>query len=237
MAKANTTWKVLPHGPIEKLSDRLWRVEGDLEGVPMKRVMSIARRADGGLVVHNAIALGEAEMAEIDAWGKVAVIIVPNGYHRLDAKVFRDRYPSAQVVCPAGARAKVEQVVPVTGTYDDVAADDVVQLFTFEGTKQREGGMLVHDADGASLVVNDAIFNMPHVRGFTGFILKTVTGSTGGPKISRIARMLMIADKPAFRAHLERLAETPDLRRIIVAHHQTIDDQPAATLREVAATL
>jgi hypothetical protein len=125
----------------------------------------------------------------------------------------------------------------VTATYDDVAADDVVQLFTFEGTKQREGGMLVHDADGASLVVNDAIFNMPHARGFTGFILKTVTGSTGGPKISRVARMLMIADKPAFRAHLERLAETPDLRRIIVAHHQTIDDQPAATLREVASTL
>ena len=47
MAKANTTWKVPQHGPIEKLSDRLWRVEAQLGGMPMKRVMAIARRADG----------------------------------------------------------------------------------------------------------------------------------------------------------------------------------------------
>ena len=73
----------------------------------MKRVMTIARRTDGTLVIHNAIALADAEMAEIDAWGKVATIVVPNGYHRLDAKIFHDRYPGARVVCPAGSRTNV----------------------------------------------------------------------------------------------------------------------------------
>jgi len=49
----NTTspWKVLPHKPIEKLAENLWRVEGDLEGMPLKRVMAIAKRADGSLEV------------------------------------------------------------------------------------------------------------------------------------------------------------------------------------------
>ena len=237
MAKANATWKVLPHAPIEKLSDRLWRVEGDLVGVPMKRVMAVARRDDGSLVIHNGIALEDEAMREIDAWGKVSMIIVPNGYHRMDAKVFHERYPDAKIVCPAGSRKKVEEVVPVTATYDEVAADGAVELATLDGTKQREGLMLVRGADGTSLVLNDAVFNMPHQPGVKGFVLRRLTGSSGGPKVSRIMKMLAIADRAAFRAHLERLAETPGLRRILVAHHQTIDVDPASVLRGVAATL
>jgi len=237
MAKGNTTWKVLPHGPFEKLSDRLWRVEGNLEGIDMKRVMTIARRADDSLVIHNAIALDEAAMAELDSWGKVGVIVVPNGYHRLDARVFHDRYPEARVVCPAGARSKVEQVVPVSGSYEDVPSDGAVELVTLDGTKQREGVMIVRAKEGTSLVINDAVFNMPHVTGLTGFVLRRITGSTGGPRVSRLMRWLAIADKAAFRAHLERLAELPELRRIIVSHHLTIDRDPSATLREVAGRL
>lgn len=32
MAKWNTEWKVGPHGAIEKLSERVWRVEADIAG-------------------------------------------------------------------------------------------------------------------------------------------------------------------------------------------------------------
>ncbi len=235
MAKAHTTWTVLPHGPIEKLSDRLWRIEGKLD--PMRRVMAIAKRADDSLVVHNGIALADREMAEIDAFGKIRTILVPNGYHRLDAKVFAHRYPEARVLCPAGAKNKVEQVVSVTGSYDDFGADAHVELVTLRGTKEREGVMIVKGADGTSLVFNDAIFNMPHVAGFTGFVLRRVTGSTGGPKVSRVMTWLVIADKPAFRAHLEELAKLPGLKRIVVSHHETIIDDPAGTLARAAAAV
>ena len=67
MAKAHDTWKVLPHRPIEVVADNLWRVEGKLETMPLKRVMTIARREDGQLVVHNAMALDPESMARIDA--------------------------------------------------------------------------------------------------------------------------------------------------------------------------
>src|SRR5690349_22929626 len=99
-AKAHTEWTVLPHGPIQRLSERLWRVEGTLPSLPLPRVMTIARRSDGGLVVHNAIAVDDTVRAEIAAWGPIAAIIVPNGYHRLDAPAFHSRYPGARVVCP-----------------------------------------------------------------------------------------------------------------------------------------
>ncbi len=55
--------------------------------------------------------------------------------------------------------------------------------------------------------------------------------------MSRIARWFIAGDKPALRAHLERLAATPELRRIVVSHHEVIDRDPARVLRDVAATL
>lgn len=236
-AKAYTRWTVLPHGPIQRLSERLWRVEGSLPSMPLARVMAIARRGDGGLVVHNALAVEDAVLAEVAAWGPIATIIVPNAYHRLDAKVFHDRYPGARVVCPRGARAGVEQVVPVTGSYEDEPPDPAVALETLDGTAGNEGVMLVRDRDGVSLVFNDILFNMPHRPGIQGFVLRWITASSGGPRVSRIARWFLAKDKPALRAHLERLADTPGLRRIVVSHHEVIDRDPARVLRDVAGTL
>jgi hypothetical protein len=235
--KAHTEWTVLPHGPIERLSERLWRLEGSLPGMPLRRVMAVARRSDGGLVVHNPIAVEPPVIAELEAWGPIAAIIVPNGYHRLDARVFHDRYPGARVECPSGARAKVEQVVPVTGGYEDEPGDAAVALQTLDGTAAGEGVMIVRDGDGASLVFNDLVFNMPHLPGATGFVLRWITGSSGGPRVSRIGRWFLIKDKSALRAHLERLAATPGLRRIVVSHHEVIERDPARVLRDVAATL
>jgi hypothetical protein len=65
--------------------------------------------------------------------------------------------------------------------------------------------------------------------------LRRITWSTGDPRVSRIMRLFMISDKAAFRAHLERLAALPDLRRIVVSHHLVIERDPAGTLRAVAA--
>ncbi len=237
MAKANDSWKVLPHRRIEKLSSNLWRVEGDLEGMPLKRVMAIARRADGKLLIHNAIALSDEAMKEIEGWGEVGFIVVPNGFHRLDARVFHDRYPGARVLCPSGARKKVEEVVPVSGTYEDHPPDGVVSLETLEGTGAQEGVLIVRAEDGASIVLNDCIFNMPDAPGFTGFVLKHLTASTGGPRVSRVSRFFLVKDKSAFRAHLERLGALPGLTRVLVSHHETIDREPGKVLSQVAASL
>jgi hypothetical protein len=237
MAKANRTWKVLPHRPLEELADNLWRVEGDLENMPLKRVMTLAKRADGSVVVHNAVPLDDASMKRIDAWGPVKAIIVPNGYHRLDAPVFKERYPEARVYCPSGARKAVEQVVPVDGTYEDFPADGAVSFVTLDGLGAQEAAMVVRSGSQVTLVFTDAVFNMPHLGGFTGFVFKHITKSTGGPRVTRIAKLFVVKDKAAFRAHLERLAETPGLARVIVGHGAMVSDDPAGMLRTAAATI
>jgi len=237
MAKADSEWRVLRHGPIEKRDDNLWSVTGSLPGMSLKRVMTVVRLDNGRLVIHSAVALDDDAMAEIEAWGRPGFLLVPNAYHRLDAPAYAERYPDLKVLCPRGSRKKIEAVVRVDGDYDVFPEDSMVELRYLDGLREVEGVMIVRSDGGSTLVFNDAVFNMPHGEGIPGFIFRHLTASTGGPRVTRLFRMLAVKDKAAFKADLERLADTPDLKRIIVSHHRTIVDEPAAVLRRVAASL
>jgi hypothetical protein len=235
MAKAFDTWNVLPHGPVTELAENLRAVEGALPGMPLKRRMSVVLLADGRLVIHNPVALEEVEMAKLEAWGKPAYLVVPNGYHRLDSANFKRRYPDAKVVCPRGARQKVEEVVPVDLTYDEVPADDAGSFEHLDGVNEREGVLSVRSSDGVTLIFNDVLFNIPSLPGFSGFVMKLI-GSTGGPRVTLVGRLLVVKDKAALRAHLERLA-VPAVRRLIPGHGDLIEERAPEVLREVAGGL
>jgi hypothetical protein len=220
MPKVKSEWKVLAHGPIERLSSNLWWVQGTLPGMSLKRTMTIARLADGRLVIHNGIALEDAAMREIEAWGTPAFLLVPNGYHRLDAPAYKKRYPSLRVLAPRGSRARVAEVVAVDGTYEDFPAEDAVHLETLHGVKEKEGAMVVRSSDGVTIVLNDAVFNMDRKRDPLGFLFTTLLGSAPGPRVSRMAKLALINDKPALKQDLARFAELPDVQRLIVAHEK-----------------
>lgn len=237
MVKVNRTWRVLDHGPIERLENNLWMVTGSVPGMDLKRVMTVIRLDDGRLVIHSAIAVDDGAVAEIEAWGRPAVLLVPNGYHRLDAPAYLDRYPDLEVRCPKGARPKVEAVVRVDGDYDGFDGGPTVRLEHLDGVRKAEGVVTVRSDDRATVILNDAVFNSPHGSGLLGFILRYIMGSTGGPRVTRLFRVLAVKDRDALRRQLERLADTPALKRIIVSHHIPITDEPAATLRRVAAAL
>lgn len=227
MPKANLDWTVLDHGPIQRLSDNLWWVDGALPRMSLKRVMVIVRLSDGRLVIHNCIALPEPQMQEIERWGTPAFLIVPNGSHRLDAPAYKARYPQLRVLAPRGSRAKVEEVLPVDGTYEDFPADPNVRFETLHGVGEAEGAMIVKSSDGTSVVLNDAMFNMDRKRDPLGFFFTTVLGSAPGPRVSRLAKLVYVKDKRALRDDFARYAELPDLTRVIVAHEK-VASGPAA---------
>lgn len=227
MPKAYDTWTVLPHRSIEKLEPNLWRVEGDLPKGNGHRVMTLVKLDSGGLLVHNAVALEAELMKEIEAFGAPEILVVPNGFHRLDAKVFKERYPTVKVLCPAGARKKVAQVVAVDGTFDDGPRDGSARLFHLDGAKQHEGVLEVKSPSGITLVFNDAVNNLKKIGGMFGVMLSP----TGRPAVPRIFRWFFVKDRAAFIAGIEKLASTPDLKRVIVSHGAMMTDQPAADLR------
>jgi hypothetical protein len=232
MTKPFETWTVVPHRPLEKLESNLWRVEGDLPGGNGSRVMTIVKLASGGLVIHNGIALEDAQMKEIEAFGKPEILVVPSGYHRLDSKVFKKRYPDVKVVAPGGAKSKVEQVVKVDGAYDG-KIDDTVTLRHLNGLKDAEGIVEIKHDGKTTLVFNDCVNNLPKLSGLFGFLLSP----TGMPAVPRITRWFMMKDGKAFRADLEKLGETPGLARVIVSHGKPMTDDPGGILKTAAARL
>jgi hypothetical protein len=236
MAKAFSEWKVLPHGPIEKLAENLWWVQGSLPGMSLKRVMVIARMNDGRLVVHNGIALEEAAMKEIEAFGKPAFLVVPNGGHRLDAPAYKKRYPELKVVTPKGSRERVEQVLAVDLTFEEFPSDETVRFETLRGVAEAEGAMIVKSSDGTTVVLNDAMFNMDKKRDPLGWFFTTLLGSAPGPRVSRLAKLVYIKDAGALRAELLRFAELPELERVIVAHEKVASGAAAAASLRTAAT-
>ena len=229
-------WRTLGHRPIEELAENLWRVEGDLPRMSLKRQMIVARTADRCLLIHNGIALEDAAMARLEAWGKPTWLVVPSRYHRIDAGRFKARFPELTVLCPAGARTGVEKVVAVDGSYEDFADVDGMELGHLRGLGDREGFLAVHSADGDTLVFNDALFNQPHLPGAFGAVYKLL-GQSGRPKVTAIARMAFVKDRVAYADHLRELSARPSLRRIVPGHGHVIDERAADVLRKVANDL
>jgi len=222
--KWHTRWKVLPHGPVRALEDNLKVVDAPLPGMALERRMTVVRLADGRLVVHNAIALDDASMAALEAWGKVAFLVVPNSFHRLDAFAFKQRYPEVKVIAAPLARPKVELALPVDGGPELLPAGLGLSGEVLEGAKIGEMAFIVAHGDRKTLILNDALFNQPHLPGFQGFVMRLL-GSTGPLKLTRIMRLLGVSDKRAFRAHLARLAELPGLCRLIVSHGEILEGE------------
>jgi hypothetical protein len=238
MSNTSGRWTVLPHEPLVRFAENLWWVRGTLPRISLKRVMTIARLADGRLVIHNGIALEETAMRDVEGWGTPAFLIVPNAFHRQDAAAFKRRYPSLRVFAPRGSRRKIEPVIAVDGVLEDFPADDTVRFEPLHGVADAEAAMLVRSADGTTLVLTDAMFNMDRKRDVLGFLFTTILGSAPGPRVSRLAKLLLVKDGQALRRDFERYAELPDLQRLIVAHENVATgDEARAALRTAAAYL
>jgi hypothetical protein len=212
-------WNVPKHGPLEELAKGLYAVEAELKGPPIGRRMTLMRLSDGSLVAHSVVACDEPTMRAIDA------------------PAWKARYPSAKVVAPAKAAERVEKAVALDGDYSLLPADPALSSQIMEGA-EGEGVFVHRDPDGkVSLVFNDVFINLPDkLPGFQGFLVG-VLGSTGGPKVTGIAKMFVVRDKARCAAHLRRLSELEGLSRIVPGHGAVVTHDASRTLRAVADEL
>lgn len=238
MTAANKDWTVQPHGPLERLAENLWTVSGEIKMPPgpLPRRMTVARLADGGLVVFSAIALREEEMQKLEALGRPAFLVVPNAFHRLDAPAWKARYPAMRVVTPRAARKKVEEVVPVDDVTGDFS-DPNVSFVAVPGTGDVEAALVVKSEPGTTLVVNDIIGNVQDAKGLMRFVLALMKFAGHSPQVPRPVKWKMIKDRPALAAQFLRWAAIPDLNRILVSHGSVIDRDPGGVLRRLAESL
>jgi len=238
MPRPFETWKVLPHGKLTAIDENLLTVVGDLH-MPLgdfPRRMTVVRLQDGRLVIFSAIALDEDEMVALEKFGHPTFLIVPSDRHRMDAKIWKQRYPRLLVIAPEGAREKVEEIVRVDSTFFDFR-DPSAELITVPGTEGHDAALVVRGPSGVSLVVNELIWNVDNRPGFGGWVMKALGFTKSEPQIPAVISLTGIKDKPALQSQLQAWSELYGLRRIIVSHGDIIDNNPAFVLRDLASQL
>jgi hypothetical protein len=237
-ASNGTDWLVLPHDPIQELSENLWRVEGALPHFSMRRVMSVVRLQDGRLLIHSAIALDEASMKRLEAWGEPAILLVPHTRHRLDAPRYKRRYPALRVFAPPAVMSRASAVVSVDGTFAEAPLDGSASLDLLAGTGQAEAALIVRSNDGASVVLTEVVFDLdPPKNALLRAVLK-LSGFGPGPRVTPVVKLELVKNKAELALHLERLAAIPGLTRLIVGHNRmSVGPAAAQALRQAAASL
>src|SRR4051812_34188069 len=182
MPRPRRPWIVTRHDPIDTLEDNLWAVQGDVPGIPFKRRMFIIKRSDGTLMFSGtAVPLEEDLLADIKAWGRPAMLVVPHDQHMIDARAFAEKL-GLKVYGPKPCDSKMRERADIAGTLEAIPPDASVRIEPVAGAKTGEPAILVTSAGGrrVSLLVSDALQNNP--TSSMGF-LPRLMGFAGGPKV------------------------------------------------------
>ena len=211
-------WTVSPHGPIERLEDNLWVVEGTVPTPGgIRRRMAIIKRSDGSLLFFHAIPLADEALAEVLAWGTPAVVVVGHDQHCIDAAPFAEKL-GLTIFGPAANAAKLRARLPLAGTLAELPADPGI----------------MRSGDRVTVMFSDCIQHSPPEG--MAFPLRWL-GFSGGPKVVPVFRFLFMNDRAALKAHLDRLASTPGLVRVLPFHGTVVTTDAAGSLRTAASTL
>lgn len=233
---------VLPHSSIRALAPNLWQITGIVSRLIAPREMVIYRLPDSTLLIHSAIALADREIQQLEALGTPSILIVPNPVHRLDARVYKQRYPALKVVAPAAAKPYVEEVVPVDATAEDLLPDYGIICHQPEGIRPQELVYEIPLPNGKALLFTDILFNLTEAyldnhAPLSKFTLRWL-GAIGYFGITPLGQRFFMTDRIAYRGWLEKLAnEVAPLQVISVAHGEPITANCDRQLHQAAARL
>jgi hypothetical protein len=227
-------WTVLPHGNPTRINDRIVTVVGELKMplLELPRRMTVVRLTSGDLVIFSAIALREPDMTELEAFGRPAFLVVPSIRHRLDAPGYKRRYPGITVVAPHAGIEKTREVVAVDTSTPDFR-DPTVRYVEIAGDSALE----VEGEDGLTIIVNDLIGDIHGEHGVGGWLLRIMGFAGDDPHVPGPVKLLLGKHKSEVAQLFRRWADHDDLRRIVVSHGDSIEDDPKAALRKLAASL
>jgi hypothetical protein len=234
MAKPPRPWIVNPHSPFQKLEPNLWTVDSTVPNTPVTRRMTIIRRSDGTLMFFQAVPLEDKALEELSAWGRPSILIVPHDQHGIDATPFATKL-GLKIYGPKKTEAKMRAKFDLAGTFEDVPADPTVSLESMEGSRTGEPVCIVRSPGGrVSYLFADAYQandseRMP--------LSMRILGFGGGPRVVPVFKMLFCSDKPALKAHLERLASAPGLAHVVPCHGRIESKDPAGSLRKAITTV
>jgi hypothetical protein len=229
--KTRRPWTVTPHSAIEKLEENLWGVSSAIPNVPMPRRMMIVKRSDNKLLFFHAVPLDDTALAEVKAFGEPAYLVIAHNQHGIDADAFQKKL-KLKLYGPKADLEKMRPKFDVDGTLEDIPPDRDVDVVSIPGVKHGEPIITVRSQSGTSLLFSDVVMNMK-----SGGLMMRMVGFIGGPKCTPFFKWRFVSDKPAMKAHLEKLAATPGLKTLVPCHGDVVREGAAQAMQQIAAGL
>ena len=221
-----------------QIAPGLWSLERRLRmpGGPSlpSRTTVIRLRAEALLVVSPP-PVEAGGLDDLDALGSVDEVLVPNSFHYLNAPGFLARYPQATLRTVPGLHERVpsfprgeelsEQVPP--------AWSAVIEHRILGPVRGLSEVALFH-RPSATLIVTDLAFHMLHFAHRLERVAWRLSGVPAGFGPSRTARLLLLNDRAAAAAFLERVLAWP-FERVLVAHGEPLETNAAEVFRRAFA--
>ena len=216
-----------------KHTDNLWTLTADWQDTPFRRRMTVMKNSRGGLIIHSAIDLPDAQWRELEAFGPIEAIVIPNTFHDSEAPIYANRFPSAEVFAPQAILKKTQSRCPKSKVlcseeeWNSSRHGEEIVCIPIEGVRIAAESVFIHTLS-STLVICDMAFNMDPSK-FTGFEKSLMKwnriGSGFGP--SRLAEHFFIRDKALASRSFQKIAGHP-FERIIVNHGEIIENDAKA---------
>lgn len=217
---------------LEAIAEGVWgqtsivRLPG---GMRMPCRATILRLPTGGMAIHSPVTIGEQAAREIDALGRVEVLIAPSCGHWVFLEAAKARYPNARVFAAAGLEKKLGKLpfepLPTSGAIDGLG----MAVERIGGAPAMGEHVFLHEAS-RTLVVSDLVFNVRRCESFMMRCVLRLTGTWNKTAQSRVWR-LVVKDRAAAATSAAHVLSW-DFERVVVGHGDVIEDDARQRMRE-----
>lgn len=220
---------------MRPLAEDLWTLELPLVvgGLHLGTRTTAVRLPDGGLWLHSP---GPIErLGGLAALGPVRHVVAPNRLHNRFVAAAKAAFPDAIVWAPAGIRSRVPDL-PVDRELAAASSADwreVIDLLAIGGLPDVEEWVFLH-RPSRTLLLTDLAFHLRHSDHAPTRWGMTLNGAYGCFGPSRLFRWVLLRDRAALRASLDRVLAW-DFDRVVVAHGEVVESGGRDTLRDAFA--
>jgi hypothetical protein len=198
-------------------------------GVRLRARSTVLKLEDGGLLVHSPPEPTDQFCTALQALGELRWIVVPNCFHHLRAQATAERFPSAKVVGSNSVLTHNAQLRLHMSLQDDtfLGAVKEIEAIPLDGCPILDETVLFHRPTG-SLIGADIVMSACARDHFTWRWVARITGDFDKVRPPPDVRMKTKPNDATARS-IDRMAALP-LKRILVAHTDTIEDRPSEKL-------
>lgn len=209
---------------MRQLDSDLWISDTPLRflGLEVGARMTVVRLPGPRLLVHSPIAPSDELFEQVKSLGPVAFLVAPNRLHHLFVGDWQRAFPEAALYAAPGLDAKRPDlsIDAVLGDEPPPAWQGVVDQVLVRGFPFANEVVFFH-RPSATLIASDLAFNVgPSSPPLTRLVFRAAGGF--GRLAPTLLERLLVRDRPAFRASLERILAWP-FERVVVAHGEVCE--------------